>query len=67
MAKKKDKQHDAEVQASPAAARQEAGAGLPPKMKRNWICTQDAPRPRACWMNRPEELLPGLAARSITN
>ncbi len=34
MAKKKDKQHDAEVQASPAAARQEAGAGPPPKMKR---------------------------------
>ena len=36
MAKKKDKhkQHDAEVQASPAAAGQEAGAGPPPKMKR---------------------------------
>ena len=34
MAKKKDKLHDAEVQASSAAARQEAGAGPPPKMKR---------------------------------
>ncbi len=36
MAKKKDKQkrHAAEVQASPAAARREAGTGPPPKMKR---------------------------------
>ncbi len=36
MAKKKDKQeqHDAEVRASPAVARQAAGAGPPPKMKR---------------------------------
>jgi len=37
MAKKKrdkQKQHDAEVQASPAAARQQAEAGSPPKMKR---------------------------------
>src|SRR5450432_1757869 len=36
MAKKKDKQkqHDAEDQASPGAARQDAGAGPLPKMKR---------------------------------
>ena len=34
MAKKKNKQHHAEVQASPAVARQEAGAGRPPKLKR---------------------------------
>jgi polyphosphate kinase len=34
MAKKKNKQHRAEVQASPAVGRQEAGADPPPKMKR---------------------------------
>jgi polyphosphate kinase len=34
MAKKKGKQHDEQVHSSPAAARQEAGAGQPPKMKR---------------------------------
>ena len=34
MATKKDKHHDEEVQVSPAAARQEAGAGQPPKLKR---------------------------------
>jgi polyphosphate kinase len=36
MGKKKDrqKQHDADVQASPAVAQEEAGAGPPPKMKR---------------------------------
>ena len=32
--KAKQEQHDREVLASPAAARQEAGAGPPPKMKR---------------------------------
>ena len=32
--KSKQKQHDAELQASPAVAGQEAGAGPPPKMKR---------------------------------
>jgi polyphosphate kinase 2 len=34
MAKKKDRQHDAEGQAPSAAVREEAGAGLPLKMKR---------------------------------
>jgi len=34
MAKKMDRQHDAEVRASSAAARQAAGAGQPPEMKR---------------------------------
>jgi polyphosphate kinase len=34
MAKKKNKQHRAEVQASPAVGRQEAGADPPPKLKR---------------------------------
>jgi polyphosphate kinase 2 (PPK2 family) len=34
MATKKDKHHDEEVRVSPAAARQEAGAGQPRKLKR---------------------------------
>jgi hypothetical protein len=34
MAKKTDEQHDADVPASSAAAREEAGAGPPVKMKR---------------------------------
>ncbi len=34
MVKKKDNYHDGEVRVSPAAARQEVGAGQPPKLKR---------------------------------